>query len=61
MPVRLGAMHGVTASGPGDLWVSGIDPDHAGRALFLRFDGAEWSREYGPPFRVHEDDFVLRH
>ncbi|MEV4241895.1 hypothetical protein AB0J63_00635 [Streptosporangium canum] len=56
VPVRLGALHGVTASGPGDLWVSGIDADHAGQVLFLRFDGAKWSREYGPLFRVHEED-----
>ncbi|OUC96105.1 hypothetical protein CA984_16210 [Streptosporangium minutum] len=56
VPVRLGALHGVTASGPGDLWVSGIDADHAGQVLFLRFDGARWSREYGPLFRVHRED-----
>lgn len=56
MPVRLGAPHGVTASGPGDLRVGGIDADHAGQVLFLRCDGAKWSREYGPPFRVHEED-----
>ncbi|GAA4234950.1 hypothetical protein FHR32_000979 [Streptosporangium album] len=24
--------------------------------LFLRFDGTRWSREYGPPFRAHEED-----
>ncbi|MFD8555976.1 hypothetical protein ACWDOR_28435 [Streptosporangium canum] len=41
VPVRLGALHGVTASGPGDLRVSGIDADHAGQVLFLRSDGAK--------------------
>ncbi|MGV9774766.1 hypothetical protein [Streptosporangium sp. NPDC003464] len=56
VPVRLGALHGVTASGPGDLWISGVDADHSGQVLFLRFDGARWSREYGPLLRAHDDD-----
>ncbi|MFJ2031657.1 hypothetical protein [Streptosporangium sp. NPDC087985] len=56
VPVRLGTLHGVTAFGPGDLWVSGIDAGHAGQVLFLHFDGARWSREYGPLFRAHRED-----
>ncbi|WP_440065801.1 hypothetical protein [Streptosporangium sp. OZ121] len=53
VPVSRGSLHGVTASGPGDLWISGVDADHAGQVLILRFDGAAWSREYGPLFRTY--------
>ncbi|MBB2911130.1 hypothetical protein FHS43_002395 [Streptosporangium becharense] len=52
VPVARGALHGVTAFGPRDLWISGVDADHSGQALFLHFDGATWRREYGPLFRV---------
>ncbi|MEU4535250.1 hypothetical protein AB0G15_10320 [Streptosporangium sp. NPDC023825] len=53
VPVSRGSLHGVTASGPGDLWISGVDADHAGQVLVLRFDGTVWSREYGPLFRTY--------
>ncbi|MEV8632332.1 hypothetical protein AB0395_11820 [Streptosporangium sp. NPDC051023] len=56
VPVARGTLHGVTASGPGDLWISGIDADHPGQVLFLHFDGTRWSREYGPLFRTHRQD-----
>ena len=56
VPVSRGGLHGVTASGPRDLWVSGIDADHAGQLLFLHFDGRRWSREYGPLFRTYAED-----
>lgn len=53
VPVSRGSLHGVTASGPGDLWISGVDADHAGQVLILHFDGTTWSREYGPLFRAY--------
>ncbi|MER5644535.1 hypothetical protein [Streptosporangium sp. NPDC002524] len=53
VPVSRGSLHGVTASGPGDLWISGVDADHAGQVLILHFDGTTWSREYGPLFRTY--------
>ncbi|WP_326643353.1 hypothetical protein OG884_07080 [Streptosporangium sp. NBC_01755] len=53
VPVSRGVLQGVTASGPGDLWISGIDADHAGQVLILHFDGTTWSREYGPLFRAY--------
>ncbi|GAA3131736.1 hypothetical protein [Streptosporangium carneum] len=56
VPVPRGSLHGVTAFGPGDLWISGVDADHAGQALFLHFDGTTWSKEYGPLFRAHRED-----
>ncbi|MEV6859882.1 hypothetical protein AB0M44_02570 [Streptosporangium subroseum] len=55
VPVSRGTLHGVTAFGPGDLWASGIDADHAGQPLFLHFDGRRWSREYGPLFRAYAE------
>ncbi|MEV7008080.1 hypothetical protein [Streptosporangium sp. NPDC051022] len=51
VPVPRGTLHGLTAFGPGDVWIGGVDADHPGQALFLRFDGTTWSREYGPLFR----------
>ncbi|MFF4992403.1 hypothetical protein ACFY19_34865 [Streptosporangium saharense] len=56
VPVARGALQGVTASGPGDLWISGIDADQPGRALLLRFDGTTWTREYGPLLRMPRPD-----
>ncbi|MFF3440188.1 hypothetical protein [Streptosporangium sp. NPDC002721] len=53
VPLSRGSLHGVTASGPGDLWISGVDADHAGQVLILHFDGTTWSREYGPLFRAY--------
>ncbi|MEU8382870.1 hypothetical protein [Streptosporangium sp. NPDC048865] len=53
VPVSRGSLHGVTALGPGDLWISGVDADHAGQVLVLHFDGTAWSREYGPLFRAY--------
>ncbi|MGJ6960429.1 hypothetical protein ACSDR0_00850 [Streptosporangium sp. G11] len=53
VPVSRGSLHGVTASGPRDLWISGVDADHAGQVLILHFDGTTWSREYGPLFRAY--------
>ncbi|WP_344917601.1 hypothetical protein [Streptosporangium oxazolinicum] len=53
VPISRGSLHGVTASGPGDLWISGVDADHAGQVLILHFDGTTWSREYGPLFRAY--------
>ncbi|GAA0836302.1 hypothetical protein ACFQVD_42695 [Streptosporangium amethystogenes subsp. fukuiense] len=53
LPVSRGVLHGVTAFGPGDLWISGVDADHPGQVLILRFDGTAWSREYGPLFRAY--------
>ncbi|WP_436759071.1 hypothetical protein [Streptosporangium sp. V21-05] len=53
VPVSRGSLHGVTASGPGDLWISGVDADHTGQVLILHFDGTTWSREYGPLFRTY--------
>ncbi|MFI6506979.1 hypothetical protein ACIBCT_05185 [Streptosporangium sp. NPDC050855] len=53
VPVARGALHGVTATGPGDVWISGVDADHAGQVLVLHFDGTSWSREYGPLLRAH--------
>ncbi|MFB9675783.1 hypothetical protein [Streptosporangium vulgare] len=53
VPVSRGSLHGVTASGPGNLWISGVDADHAGQVLVLHFDGTTWSREYGPLFRTY--------
>ncbi|AWS46004.1 hypothetical protein [Streptosporangium sp. 'caverna'] len=55
VPVPRGTLHGITAIGPGDLWVSGIDAGHAGQPLFLHFDGRRWSREYGPLFRAYAE------
>ncbi|GAA2876526.1 hypothetical protein GCM10010517_37720 [Streptosporangium fragile] len=56
VPVSRGALHGVTAFGPGDLWISGIDADHSGQVLFLHFDGTAWTREYGPLFRTRAEE-----
>ncbi|MGC5015380.1 hypothetical protein ACLQ2R_31870 [Streptosporangium sp. DT93] len=56
VPVSRGVLHGVTATGPGDLWISGVDADHAGQVLVLRHDGTTWSREYGPLLRAHSSD-----
>ncbi|MEU4829525.1 hypothetical protein [Streptosporangium sp. NPDC023615] len=53
VPVSRGVLHGVTATGPGDLWISGVDADHSGQVLVLRYDGTSWSREYGPLLRAH--------
>ncbi|MEU8042226.1 hypothetical protein [Streptosporangium sp. NPDC049078] len=52
VPVSRGGLYGVTASGS-DVWISGVDADHAGQALILHFDGTAWSREYGPLFRTY--------
>ncbi|GII03992.1 hypothetical protein [Planobispora takensis] len=51
IPVARGSLHGVTASG-GDVWVGGVDADHPGRPLMLRFDGAQWTARYGPLLRT---------
>lgn len=53
VPVSRGALQGVTALGSGDVWISGVDADHAGQVLILHLDGTVWSREYGPLFRAH--------
>ncbi|MFC4531307.1 hypothetical protein [Sphaerisporangium dianthi] len=55
IPVPRGRLDGVTASGPGDVWISGVDADHSGQVLFLHFDGAEWTRSYGPLMRERRD------
>ncbi|MFC7384570.1 hypothetical protein [Sphaerisporangium rhizosphaerae] len=55
VPVPGGALDGVTGSGPGDVWISGVDADHSGQALFLHFDGTGWSRSYGPLVREHRE------
>ncbi|MFI7535028.1 hypothetical protein [Streptosporangium sp. NPDC049376] len=56
VPVARGALQGVTASGPGEVWISGVDADHPGQALMLRFDGTAWTREYGPLLRPRRPD-----
>ncbi|GGK76510.1 hypothetical protein Sme01_20830 [Sphaerisporangium melleum] len=56
IPVPRGRLDGLTAFGPDEVWISGVDADHSGQVLFLRFDGREWSRSYGPLLRRHRDD-----
>ncbi|WP_248959308.1 hypothetical protein [Sphaerisporangium perillae] len=54
-PIPRGRLDGVTAFGPADVWISGIDADHSGQALFLHYDGQKWTPSYGPLLREHDD------
>ncbi|GIH77888.1 hypothetical protein Plo01_43170 [Planobispora longispora] len=56
LPVARGSLHGVTAFGGDDVWVSGVDADHSGQPLLLHFDGARWTAQYGPLLRPYEED-----
>ncbi|MEU9833518.1 hypothetical protein AB0D67_18530 [Streptosporangium sp. NPDC048047] len=54
-PFSRGVLRSVTATGPDDVWFAGVDADHPRQPLFLHFDGAGWSREYGPPSHPYRD------
>ncbi|MFD1937585.1 MULTISPECIES: hypothetical protein [Nonomuraea] len=47
-PPMNATLTGVTAVGPDDVWILGHDLDRPGDALFLHFDGKNWTREYAP-------------
>ncbi|MFI6991567.1 hypothetical protein [Nonomuraea wenchangensis] len=56
VPILKGELHDVTALGENDVWISGVDADHAGQVLFLHYDGMRWTREYS--WRLRSDGFV---
>ncbi|MEU9885229.1 hypothetical protein [Sphaerisporangium sp. NPDC051011] len=56
VPVSRGGLQGVTASGAGDVWLSGADDSQPGRPLFLHFDGRSWTASYGPLLRTWREE-----
>ncbi|MFI6738520.1 hypothetical protein ACIBI9_36825 [Nonomuraea sp. NPDC050451] len=45
LPPWKGSLRHLTAFGKDDVWASGTDPLHPGRAILLHYDGTSWTRE----------------
>ncbi|MBB5628276.1 hypothetical protein [Sphaerisporangium krabiense] len=56
VPVSRGQLLDVTAYGPRDVWIGGVDASLPERPLFLHFDGRAWTPSYGPALRERRED-----